>query len=429
MRRILYIIVVLAIGILLALFLNNRRSSKEPDMQEPLETQVLELSSLLAYTSEIAPTTSVQTGRDVLPGGLMAAMVPGIIDWNRSRPEDGKGYAIIRNVNDGGNPLSGFTTLRSVLIPLASLRGAEFVLVPLDAFGKRGMVSHGQIRFLFDPENPVQILDEFGEPDKIVPPVEDLIFSWEAWRQPGVDFDVMVGMDSGAYELSLRVFTGRQRYLEDVLSKRDWYSTPLTLPGGHAGLIELFRVCAVMGDGIGRSTIGHMLDDAKEAWVQTDGPLQAGAEVLLAEWEELKGRIAESAEIDDSRMKLGLEDENYQSLIRSCATMALYTINVATERLKESQVPGADQVEIVPMPAIDEVPEWMSELAHVDLKGMFVRAPSALRYLRKYKAVVPTHIPGMLADAGLGAAENGKVVQIHYGQDERSPYGSAGLIR
>ena len=59
MRRILYIIVVLAIGILLALFLNNRRSSKEPDMQEPLETQVLELSSLLAYTSEIAPTTSV----------------------------------------------------------------------------------------------------------------------------------------------------------------------------------------------------------------------------------------------------------------------------------------------------------------------------------------------------------------------------------
>ncbi len=429
MRRLLYPSIILAVALLLFLYLNQNQDTPEKAAPKPIPTKVIGLNKLLDYTSAIAPSASVQTQRDVFPGGLMAAMAPGIIDWTRSQLEDGQGFVILRNVNDGGNPLNGFTTLRTVRIPLASLRSAEFVLVPLDAFGKNGKVSHGQIRFLFDAENPVLVLDKNGEPDLTTPPIEDLIFSWEAWRKPGEDYDVIVGMDRTAYALSLRVFTGRQRYLEDILGKRDWFCTPLTLPGGQAGVLELLRVIAVMGDGYGRATIGHLLDDAKDAWVQAGGPLHADSKDLLAEWNELQNSISKSREIKDPNMKPVDATQSYQTLIRSCATMALYTINVATERLKNNKTVGAEEVKLVAMPDINEVPEWMNELAHVDLKGMFVRSPEVLKFIRQNKAVIPNNIPGMLGEAGLGATDDGKVIQIQYGQDKESPYSSAELIR
>lgn len=422
MRRILYIIIALALGIMLAMLFNPPQSPQQAATSQAPAPNVVELNRFLKYSNSLAPAASIQTQVDVFPGGLMAAMVPGIIDWNRSCPEDGQGFVILRNVNDGGNPLTGFTTLRTIQIPLASLKSAEFVLVPLGILGKRAAVSHGQIRFLFDPENPVLALNDLGQPDQAIPPITDLVFSWEAWRKPGENYDVIVGMDSGAYALSLRVFSGRQRYLEDILGGRDWFSTPLTLPGGHGGLLELFRVCAVMGDGYGRSTIGRIFDDAKEAWVRTGSPLQSNPDEMLAEWNELQNLVAQSGGNQDSNMMPQEATESYQSLIRSCATMALHTINVAAERLQNLQNPGADQVTLVPMPAIDHVPPWMSDLSHVDIKGLFVRAPHVLQYVRKNKAVVPSNIPGMLAEAGLGAAKNGKVVQIQYGQDHLSPY-------
>ncbi len=422
MRRYVYLLLIIGFGIMLTLFFKPKTNQEETHSLKLPAPQELEISSLLAYTTSIAPTASVQTQRDVFPGGLMAAMAPGIIDWKRSQPENGQGFAIMRNVNDGGNPLSGFTTLRTVQIPLGSLKSAEFVLVPLGPGGKRSMVSHGQIRFTFDPAKPVLALNSGGQPDPNIPPILDLVFSWEAWRHPGEDYNVMVGMDSGAYALSLRVFSGRQRYLEDILGQRDWFCTPLTLPGGQAGLLELFRVCAVMGDGYGRSSLGKIYGDAKDAWVQGGGPLQSNSEELLVEWNKLQKNMTSGPHTEDIKMNPVQATESYQTLIRSCATMALYTINVATERLQKNQTIGANEVHIVPLPAIDDVPEWMRELSDVDLTGLFLRAPHVLGYIRENKAVIPKNIPDMLAKAGLGATENGKVLQIQYGREHLSPY-------
>jgi len=86
-------------------------------------------------------------------------------------------------------------------------------------------------------------------------------------------------------------------------------------------------------------------------------------------------------------------------------------------------------VSVVPMPSVEEIPDWMSELADVNLMGVFLRAPHALNYIHNNKAVIPSNIPGMLAKAGLGASDNGSVVQTHYEAGKLSPYGSAGLIR
>jgi hypothetical protein len=108
-------------------------------------------------------------------------MAPILVDWDRSNLVAGD--IVLRNINHVGNPVSGVTVLRSAHIRLDKIEAAEFILVLL---GGPDAISHGQLRFVFEPGGAEFIgreEDAVGEPDVL----GDLVLSWEAWRPPGVD--------------------------------------------------------------------------------------------------------------------------------------------------------------------------------------------------------------------------------------------------
>ena len=66
----------------------------------------------------------------------------------------------------------------------------------------------------------------------------------------------------------------------------------------------------------------------------------------------------------------------------------------------------------------------MTELADTNLKGIFLRAPAAVRYLRENPQAFPKKIPKQLERAGLLELDQGKVKKIHYSMDGTTPYGT-----
>ena len=228
--RIIITMLVIAVGVLLA-----DRFVRKDDTAISTTTGVVDVNDVVAYSEMTATTFRLRNAQDVLPGGYSAAMAPVLVDWDRSDLVAGE--IVVRNINDGGNPVSGVTILRSALIRLDKIKRAEFIMVPL---GGPDAISHGQLRFVFEPggaEFIVRTEDTVGEPD-----VLDLVLSWEAWRPPGVDFSVMKGMDHRSYELTARVYSGPQCVLEDALNEREWNVFTLRLPGEREGLIELLKV-------------------------------------------------------------------------------------------------------------------------------------------------------------------------------------------
>ena len=112
----------------------------------------------------------------------------------------------------------------------------------------------------------------------------------------------------------------------------------------------------------------------------------------------------------------------YQSLLRSCATMALYSIEVTVSRLLESGMP-AEGMRSPEMADIDQEPAWMGELASSDIAGLFARAPRAIRFVRANPTVIPSKIPQALDEAGLLVRENGKPIRRHFSMSGETPWG------
>ena len=373
----------------------------------------------LAYSS--GQPRRFRSGRDALPGGLAAAALPMVIDWSASDPQGPQPHAVIRNVNCGGNPLDDTTVLQAVRVPLDGVESVEFILVPMGRGGARAAMHHGQLRFVFRADRPVQLLD-------VVPPsaggdvdLRDLVFSWEAWREPGQSYNAMTGMDPAAYQLGLRVYAGSQRFLADVLDDRDWYSTPLKLPGGAEGAAELLKVLLVMGDGASRQTISAILQEVEGAWLEHAPPGTDPGE-LAGQWEQLRELARPRDPQADARLDLPPQELHYQTVVRSCATLAYYCVTVAVDRLAERGLTdGVDQQNLARL-RLDGDEPWMSEIAGTDLGGLFVRAPVIVRWLKDNPLAVPRNIPGHLDAAGLAERRDGKPVQIHYSLSGLTPY-------
>ena len=169
--------------------------------------RIIAPEQLLHLTATRNHPLRLRRERDALPGGLAAAMAPMLIDWEASEVGRSDGFVVVRNLNCGGNPLAGTTVLQRVRIPLDGVERIEWTLVPLKGGGGRGQLHHGQLRFVFRADRPAELLD-------LVPPsgggdreLHDLVASWEAWREPGVGYDVKAGMDPDAYRLALRLMT------------------------------------------------------------------------------------------------------------------------------------------------------------------------------------------------------------------------------
>ena len=205
--------------------------------------RMLTPAQLYKWAEDNRAIMRLRTDRDVLPGGYMAALAPMLASWNESRYLDRDGFLILRNVNYGGNSFERTTVLQSVRVPLDGLETAELTLVPSSDLGLLSPVHHVQLRFIFSPDRSPELLNLAGAETGTDAGFPDLVFSWESWRPPHQRFSLQEGLDETAYGLSLRAFAGPQRYLEDSIRRRDWFSYRLQLPGGQAGVRELFSVC------------------------------------------------------------------------------------------------------------------------------------------------------------------------------------------
>jgi hypothetical protein len=414
------LIIALLLVVLASLFLARRctrpsQTVEAPPMPEP---RLLDVRDVTRYAEGRAGTLRVRSTRDVLPGGLSAAMAPLMIDWKHSDVRTGGGI-VVGNLNHGGNPLSGVTVLRAARLYPEQLTEVQFITVPL---GGHKEVVHGQLRFLFAPggiellgDNPEAV----GEPDQI----QDLVLSWEAWRAPGVDYDIMRGMDPTVYELSMRGYSGQQRFLEDTLSQRPWTAFTLKVPGGQAGLAEILRVNLAMGDGVARQVIGRMLTEAEETWrAAVTDPTQEDLDLAEA-WLRLQaGMEQELARLKDSRIRLEGEQTGYQSLMRSCATMALYSVDVAVARMLEQGAP-ADGMRPTRTPELESDPQWLVDLSTAGWGQVLLNAPRALGFVRARPWVIPGKIPGLLDKAGLLVHEDGQPVKRFYSLATTTPWG------
>jgi hypothetical protein len=421
------LILVLVLGALLMSFLFKENGT----MNSPKTLRVLSHEQLLTRVNHKDEPMRLRTATDVLPGGYAAAMIPLMIDWVASDISSEKGFVIIHNLNHGGNPVDGTTVLCSAKVPLDGVESVEFTLLPLDNIGKKGLVQHGQLRFAFRADNPVLLLNYGDESMGSDRNVQDLVFSWEAWRAPDIGFDVKTGMDPESYLLSPRVFSGPTRFLDDSLGQRDWFSYPLRLPNGRQGLAELLRTNLALCDGVARHTVSKILKQSEKQWLEQAPGGGVPDEEAIARWRTLLDVVAPHSVTDDSLINLEEKDLAYQTLLRSCATMALYTINVAVDRLVADGHTDGLNADHRMLPELGKQEPWMTELAETDLKGIFLRAPAILRYLRANPQAFPKNIPNQLEKAGLLEMDSGKPKLLHYELDGTTPYGTlkANLIK
>lgn len=421
MRKILFPLLIL--GVAVTIFLVTGKDKEEPGMTTPRETRMLTPEQLLTRVHQRENLLRLRTGTDVLPGGNAAAMAPVMIDWDESRPWAEDPYVIVHNLNHGGNPVDGTTVFSTARIPLNGVEAVEFIFVPLDNIGSEGLIQHGQLRFIFAEDQPIELLN-YGDPATGSDPyLRDIVFSWEAWRPPYEGYDVMTGMNPAAYMLSPRLFSGPTRFLDDALGGRTWTAYRLRLPDGRAGLAALLKVELAMSDGVARHTISKILKQSEEEWA-AQGPDSSGAAGDLAALEALRAVAAPHPVTADTMINIKDQDLAYQTLLRSCATMALYTVNVAVDRLVAAGHTDGLVMDNLMRPDLGTQEKWMTDLADTDMKGIFLRAPAALRYLREHPEGFPKNIPKQLEKAGLLEMENGKAKKTHYSIDKVTPYGT-----
>ncbi|MBL0714778.1 MAG: hypothetical protein JJV98_13875 [Desulfosarcina sp.] len=395
-----------------------------PDSKNDI--RVLSPRELLAKTESDTGPLRLRTSRDVLPGGYMMAMAPVLVDWKASRIQGDDPFVILRNVNYGGNPIERTTVLQSVHVPLAGIRFAEFILVPPRHMGIHAPVQHAQLRFVFQPEHHPTLLSLAGTRTGTDSRFPDLVLSWESWSPPHVHYNFVKGMDSSAYRLSLRAYAGPQRFLEEVLHERGWYAFRLSLPGGDAGLIELLKVILALGDGAGRHTLSRMMEEGEEDWLEHAPPDMADPPTRRL-WQLLKDHIRQSKDYGDPLLQFSSEEETYNTMVHSCATLARYTILVAAHRLVNRGHTDGLNLDHLPEAVLGQPEAWMREAAHAKLGGIFMRGPLAMTYAMRHPETLPEKIPGLLAKAGLIERRDGKPWKVHYTHRGTRPYDATGV--
>ena len=386
--------------------------------------RTLTLQQLLTWAEDNRDIMRLRTDRDVLPGGYMAAFAPMLVAWQESKLRGDESYAILRNVNYGGNPLERTTVLQSARVPLGGVEAAEFLLVPLNP---SGTVHHAEIRFIFTPQHSPELLDLAGSQTGTVASFPDLIFSWEAWRPPQRKFSIRGGLDESAYSLTLRAFAGPQLFLEDSLREHDWFSYRLRLPGDKAGLQELLRVVLALGDGVARNTIQHVLQQDEATWLAHAPPGEGETENDSKTWQRLESRLANAAPPEADSHSLPEAEQSYHALVRSCATLARYSVLLATWRLIDRGHADGVNLDQLPNADLPQIEGWMKAVAHADLRRLFISAPAALRFLVRNPQVRPAKIPEELDAAGLLVRKDGKPWQIQYSRKATRPYSASGV--
>ncbi len=396
--------------------------------------RILKPAQLLAWAEDLKCVIRLRERRDALPNQYGAAFLPMVVDWRRSHVDGDTPNVILRNINYGGNVLERTNQFHSVRVPLDGLDFAEFTLVPLIRGRTNTNVQHGHLRFVFREDARPVLLSMEDSQTGSDPCLDDLVFSWEPWHAIGVKFDFIKALDD-RFGLTMRGYAGAQRYLEDALAGLPWMSYRLRMPAGVDGLKELFKICVAIGDGAARHSIARILDEHGEAWLQemSQADETKPDDEVIAEvrqhWEELRARIdvSQSPGIDVRNL---LEDhQSYNTLVRSCASLARYTVLLTAHRLVEQGLGDGLSSEKLPPAVLGEPEPWMQGAAQADLLGILARAPSALRFLLAHPTTRPKLIPKELDEAGLIERRNGKPWLVRYDKNHTRPYGATGANR
>jgi len=371
---------------------------------------------LLNYSQQATPVLHVDTGRARLPNKLAASMMPILVDWERD-PASVR-MMRVKNVNVAGNPIVGHNVLATVDVPLDGLRGAEWCLTPARNERNRDAEGgHGQLRFLFDPALRPVVLDASGGPMAGIAAVDDLIVSWEAWRPPLVRWTAMDGLDPESYALTLRVYTGAKRFLDDAIRNNPWNCYPLNLPGEREGAAELLYTGLLIGDALARRSIREMVE-AGEVEL-TDSMLDAMTPAATTRARQV---FAESTLPEDPLVALvGGADLSYQLIRRSCVTHSLYTVQIGLDRIYGKLDLGEPpELEVLP----EDLPEWVDELAYAERGDLLALLPGALLYVARNGKVLPSNAHKILAEAGLLAlGQDGQPIRYYYHRSQMTPWG------
>ena len=388
--------------------------------------RMLTPAQLIAWAEGNASTARLRTFRDVIPGGFMAALAPAVVDWQASDPLGDDPFVVLRNVNHGGNPLEKTTTLHRVRVPLSGIAYVEFILVPSTRGELHALAHHAQLRFVFEPDKRPLLLDLADSPVGSASHIPDLVLSWETWHESSVRYSGLKGFDAASFKLGMRAYSGPQRFLEDTLHGRAWFGYRLCIPGGELGASELLKVVLALGDGVARDTIAGLLEQTDESLADNAPPADSDP-TAKAEWQRLRELVHQGRDYKDSRLKLSAGHESYQTLVRSCATLARYAVLTATQRMiQQGFTQGVDQSKVAE-PSMQEATQWMGAMAHANLWGLFARAPLALAYVLRHPESVPDKIPDELAAAGLVAKRGGKAWVVKYAHHGTSPFDRSGM--
>lgn len=375
---------------------------------------------ILDLITEPWPFVRVNVSTDMFPSGLAVAMAPAIVDWRRSSigssPED---HFVVRNVNFGGNPAGGHTTLATVKIPCTGVVAAEYVDVCGRILGRDAVAEHGQIRLIFAENRRPIVLDRHGKPYANNPYLDDLVFSYEAWRPPATSFDARLGLDPSTYALTLRCYSGAQRFLEDSLRNKTWTCYPLRLPDVPGALDDLLHTCLTFGDGLARSTIRFMLNHPGHHFAEM--PVDY-AEPSLEVIKQLRAELAADDVPENSITEITGGEISYQLLLRSCITMALTTIDASNGRIHERLPDLGERPQLKIGPG--NLPSWVADIAHSDKLHVLLRIPSVIYWVAKHQDVLPATASLNLDRADLlQRDQDDRPLKRQYSLHAETPYG------
>lgn len=377
---------------------------------------------LLNWVRMNTPLEVTRTPEDRLPNGLASGMMSVLVDWEASRPDNREnGFYIVHNVIIGGSPVIGQLIHATVRIPTRAILRIEYIVVKTALTGKDKERGHGQLRFVFDPNNRPEILGSEAKNILKDPFLDDLIMSWEAWRNPLIKWTIETGLDPENYTLTARLSAGHQRFTNDSLRKKFWHCYPLALPDVEDAADTLLHTTLLMGDSLMRRVIGEMIDfEELEADELPDGIHWTAEDVAEArkalDWKEIPD--------EEAKARFNDADISYQLFERSCISMSMTEVDLAMERIHAMHNLGPrKRVNTCP----DSFPPLFDSIIKGDRLSMIAGLPEGLAWYWKHQTILPSKSHELLEKAGLlQQDEKGQTISYIYDIDRVMPYGKLG---
>lgn len=372
------------------------------------------------WMKQKTPSYIVHTPEDRWLNGFAECMNPFIVDWMQSDVGGGDSeYVMVHNVQVGGNPLLGISRHGTVKIQEQSIERIEYVIVRYALEGPARTGGHIQLRFVFKPDSRPQLFDANGNPDPVQPYLDDLMVSWEAWRPSNTPWKFISGLDPTQYELTARMYSGCQRFLNDSLRGAVWDCYPLQLPD-HEEAEDMVLWCAlIMGDSMARRTMTDMIMHDLKAEVGADFQ-----NTWSKKQQDQMSRRLSWDEIPDNWFKATMQDADltYHAIERSCISIGMLQIELAMERLyNEHDLGERKKIDWRPK---GKIPDWFNDVVRGDGKGTYTQAPYAAFWALTHQEILPykAYLPLKRADM-LRKDEKGNIIRYRYGHKLTSPYG------